>query len=284
MIKLKKTYNLVPLLLKLILKDIKIYIVSLLIPCAISFLLYWVWSTIILNVVYSPQMFGFLSIGCLIVPFYLSILICEWKSTNFLKKIKSINLNQINFTVVMILINIIFSLISIIASTILAVSITSTIRSFPISYNLLFKDIDWYIWINFIFSSLLMSIVALLMFIVFTNFFRSKILNITVSIGVLTYIVFLSDVVIIPHITSKITSVSIIEYFNPIKYCVWIIYMITSYQFIDNYGIQQILSTNNISNLFISFNNILVPLLISLLIVGIFILIIKYRFIWGTKN
>ncbi|AHB36475.1 hypothetical protein SAPIS_v1c06300 [Spiroplasma apis B31] len=282
-IKFTNLNRLLFLVTKILFKDPKIYVVSILIPMVLSFLLYWVWGKMIVNVIYTPQLFGFLSIGSIMVGFYLSLVVTEWKSTNFLKKIKGSGISSLDIMLVLFVNAIIFSFISIVFSASLAAITTRFIPMFPIDFSMLINA-TWYIWIFFLLSSFLMSIVSLMIFISISNISNNKYIILAINTAALFIIILLCDLTIIPYITSKIKFIAVLEYLNPLKYCVWIIYLITSYQFIDSFGIQQILSTNNISGLFVSFNNIYIPLFISVLVLISMCLYIKYKFSWGVKN
>ncbi|WP_146637316.1 hypothetical protein [Spiroplasma clarkii] len=105
------------------------------------------------------------------------------------------------------------------------------------------------------------------------------------ALVVLIILLLSSDMIIIPQVTSKHMAVSVIQYLNPMKYSVWVFFMITSYQYIDYQGITQIIGTNNLlgADVFISFKNIWIPLSITTLILGGYFIHNYFYFKWGVK-
>ncbi len=276
-------YRLNILFFKNIFKDYKIYLVSILIPLVLSFLLYWMWGTANSSAIFAPQMFGFISIGSIIIPFYISILTNEWKSTNFLKQIKSSKISIISLNLSLCLINSFFCLLSSVLCLILAMISLNFIYAFPIKISV-FSDIDWYIWLDYFLIILFGSFLILLSFFVVSNLFKNKYLSLFANIILMIVFLVGGDCVVIPNITSKNLFVIIIQYLIPIKYYFWTIFMFTSYQFIDSYGMGKILSTNDLSNQNISFNNIIVPIIMMLIMVVLFLLILKKIYVWGYKK
>ncbi|WP_339029730.1 hypothetical protein [Spiroplasma endosymbiont of Cantharis nigra] len=100
---------------------------------------------------------------------------------------------------------------------------------------------------------------------------------------VFIYLLITSEILIPPYSLSGNISYEVLGYLNPIKYFVWTNMLVTSYQFIDKYGITQILPNYKEGD-WVSFKGIYITIPFEIIFIVLAFVFYKYFFRIGVKN
>ncbi|AUB31243.1 hypothetical protein SFLOR_v1c01820 [Spiroplasma floricola 23-6] len=269
------------LLFKNTLSSFKTYVYVYLFSSILCFLLIYIWLNYSLYILLPPQLISFLALPFIIAPLYVSLNLIEWKKRNYLIKINFGLITKINLLISLILISLILATSSFIINLFLNWILTIS-HVFQYNYVLL-GNIEAIIWLFVILNLIFETIFISCLFFALTSMTSKTVINILIILSLFIFMITTSGLIIPPHSLSGNVVYESLGYINPFKYFNWTNLLFSSYQFVDKYGITQILPDYKEGD-WISFKGIYITIPFEIVFVVSAFYFYKYYFRIGVKK
>ncbi|WP_157705334.1 hypothetical protein [Spiroplasma corruscae] len=145
------------------------------------------------------------------------------------------------------------------------------------------KNLSAIIYVMYFFNNLLLLLFITIFVVTISSLSKKRSIALLYLILFFIYSICFSDSIMDANLLNKNIVYVIIGYLNPIKYFIWTNMLITSYTFIDFYGITQIIS-DYFNGGYAPFYNLWMTLLPSLLFITVIAFVYWKKFYWGFKK
>ncbi|WP_157806912.1 hypothetical protein [Spiroplasma floricola] len=151
-------------------------------------------------------------------------------------------------------------------------------------YNyVLLGNIEAIIWLFVILNLIFETIFISCLFFALTSMTSKTVINILIILSLFIFMITTSGLIIPPHSLSGNVVYESLGYINPFKYFNWTNLLFSSYQFVDKYGITQILPDYKEGD-WISFKGIYITIPFEIVFVVSAFYFYKYYFRIGVKK